>query len=310
MDRRKFLASSAAVVAAARNISAAGPIPKRPYRGGIELSVIGFGGIVVVGMQQQQANNIVAEAFDRGINYYDVAPSYGKGEAEEKLGPALRAYRDRVFLACKTQQRDALAAQKELEQSLKRLHTDHLDLYQLHAVSTMKDVEQILAPGGAAEMFLKARKQGKVRFLGFSAHSAQAALALMDRFQFDSVLFPVNYVCHAEGNFGPQILAKAKAKGVSRLALKALALTRWPEGLERSRRSHPKCWYQPIDDPELARKALSYTLAQEITAAIPPGDERLFRMAMDVAPGVTPMSAADQTKLLDSAKGITPIFTA
>ncbi|MDP6552705.1 MAG: hypothetical protein QF574_11045, partial [Arenicellales bacterium] len=85
-------------------------------------------------------------------------------------------------------------------------------LYQLHAMGNMQEVEQVLAPGGAMETFEKAREEGKVRYLGFSAHSADAAVALMDRYSFDSVLFPINYVCYAQGNFGPQVVAKAKQK--------------------------------------------------------------------------------------------------
>ncbi len=310
MKRRQFLMSAVATGAVARSGKAAQPIPKRSYKPGVELSVIALGGIVVVGLEQKDANNIVAEAFDRGVNYFEVAPSYGKGEAEEKLGPALEPYRKRVFLACKTQRRDAEGAREELERSLKRLRTDHFDLYQFHAVSSMEDVEKITAPRGAAELFLKARDEGMVRFLGFSAHSAEAALALMDRFRFDSVLFPVNFVCYAQGNFGPQILARAKEKGMARLALKALAHTRWPEGVSRADRKYPKCWYKPVDDRELARKALRFTLSEDITAAVPPGDERLFRMALELASEFEPLSAAERRQLLAETKGVQPIFKA
>ena len=310
MERRQFLASALVTSAAARSAHAAQAIPKRLYRDGVELSVVAFGGIVVIGMEQAAANNIVAEAYDRGINYYEVAPSYGKGEAEEKLGPALEPYRKKIFLACKTQKRDAAGAREELERSLKRLRTDHFDLYQFHAVSSMKDVEQILGPGGAAETFVRARKEGKVRFLGFSVHSAEAALALLDRFRVDSVLFPVNFVLYGQGNFGPQILAKAKEKGVARLALKGLAHTKWPQDLARNQRSYPKCWYKPVDDPALARKALRFTLSQEITAAVPPGDERLWRLAVDIAATFEPMKPAEQKQLLASTAGVEPIFRA
>ncbi len=260
-----------------------------------------------MGMEQAEANRTVADAVARGINYFDVAPSYGNGEAEEKLGPALAPHRKNVFLACKCERRDAEGARQQLEQSLKRLRTDHFDLYQFHAVAGMKDVDQILAPGGAGELFLKARQEGKIRHLGFSAHNAEAAIALMDRYRFDSVLFPVNYVNYAQGNFGPQILAKARELGVARLALKAMAHTTWKEGESHT---YPKCWYHPIEDPDLAHKALRFTLSEDITAAIPPGDERLFRIALAAAPGIQPLSAAERRELLASAAGATPIFHA
>jgi aryl-alcohol dehydrogenase-like predicted oxidoreductase len=307
MDRRSFLKAGIVTSTALPGLRADEPIAKRPYNQDVSLSIIGFGGIVVMGMEPQEASRTVAGAVARGINYFDVAPSYGRGEAEEKLGPALEPYRKNVFLACKCERRDAEGAREQLELSLKRLRTDHFDLYQFHAVSSMKDVEQILAPGGAGELFLKARKEGKIRYLGFSAHNTEAALALMDRFRFDSVLFPVNYVNYAQGNFGPQILARAKEKGIARLALKAMAHTTWKPGEEHT---YPKCWYHPIEDPELARKALRFTLSEDITAAIPPGDERLFRIALEAAPGLQPLTANERRDLLASAQGATPIFHA
>ena len=307
MERRSFLKSAVAGSAAAQLRAAGKQIPKRTYRDNVKLSIIAFGGIVVMGMEQKDADKEVASSIDRGINYFDVAPSYGRGEAEEKLGPALKPFRKNVFLACKTQRRDAAGAREELERSLKRLSTDHFDLYQFHAVSTMDDVEKILGPGGAAETFVKARQEGKVRFLGFSAHNADAAISLMDRMKLDSILFPVNFVLFAQGNFGPQILAKAKEKGMARMALKGLAYAPWAKG---EKRTSPKCWYRPITDPELAAKALRFTLSQEITAAVPPGDERCYRMALDIAAAFKPMKKAEQEALLATTKGVEPLFKA
>ncbi len=307
MQRRDFIRSTLAASVALQSIRAGEPLPKRTYKDDVKLSVISFGGIVVVGLDQKVANQTVADSVERGVNYFDVAPSYGDGEAETKLGPALKPFRKDSFLACKTQRRDAAGAREELETSLKRLHTDHFDLYQFHAVSSMEDVRKILGPGGAAELFVKAREEGKVRYLGFSAHSAEAALALMDGMELDSVLFPVNYVCYSQGNFGPQILEKAKEKGLARLALKAMASHRVPKG---QKRPNKKCWYVPIDDREQAAKALGFTLSQDITAAVPPGDETLYAMALDIASTLKPMPAAEQKKLLASAQGIEPIFRA
>jgi aryl-alcohol dehydrogenase-like predicted oxidoreductase len=204
--------------------------------------------------------------------------------------------------------RDAAGARAELETSLGRLRTDHFDLYQFHAVSSLDDVDRIVAPGGAGETFLKAREEGKVRFLGASAHSAAAAISLMDRFALDSVLFPVNFVLFQEGKFGPQILEHAKKKGVARLALKTLAHHSWAEGADRS--AWPKCWYKPIDEPALAEKSVRFTLGEDVTAAIPPGDAKLFRLALDCAGRFRPLSVKDREELLESARGLPPIFRA
>jgi predicted aldo/keto reductase-like oxidoreductase len=310
MDRRKFLGTAAALTATAVS-GAAAPLPRRPYKNGIDLSIIAFGGIVVCGLPQEEASRRVAGAVARGVNYFDCAPSYFNGEAEIKLGQALRPYRKDVFLAEKTTKRDAKGAREELEQTLRRFDTDHVDLYQFHAVGSMQDVDRILAPSGAAETFHAAKKEGKVRFLGFSAHHAPAALRLIDALELDSVLFPVNVNAWENGGFGPQILTKAKAKGMPRLALKALAFGKWPAALKESDRKYPKCWYQPIDDREMARLALRFTLNQDITAAVPPGDERIFDMAIELASAPLPkLSTSELAGLKSKITALEPVFTA
>jgi aryl-alcohol dehydrogenase-like predicted oxidoreductase len=310
MDRREFLGAAAALTATAA-CGWAAPLPRRPYKNGVDLSIIALGGIVVCGLSEGEASRRVAEAYDRGVNYFDCAPSYFSGEAEGKLGEALRPYRNKVFLAEKTMRRDAKGAREELEQTLQRFHTDHVDLYQFHAVSSMDDVDKILAPAGAAKTFFASRKEGKVRHLGFSAHNAPAALRLMDALELDSVLFPVNVNAWENGGFGPQILSKAKSKGMARLALKALAFGMWPAGMKESERKYPKCWYQPIDDREMARLALRFTLNEEVTAAVPPGDERIFDLALELASAPLPrLNAAEPMALKIKIASLEPVFRA
>jgi aryl-alcohol dehydrogenase-like predicted oxidoreductase len=320
MDRRDFLKKStvAAGLAASQKVlqplARAGGVATPPStfskrrlgKTGAELSIVGFGGIVVTDTEQSFANNIVAEAFDRGINYFDVAPTYGN--AQERLGPALEPYRERVFLACKTTKRDKEGAAAELENSLKLLHTDHLDLYQLHALTKREDLEKALGPGGAMETYVAARKAGKVRFIGFSAHSVETALAAMDGFDFDTILFPFNFVLFSQAHFGPQVLERARKKGMGILALKAMAKTTWPKTMKESERPNPKCWYQPAALPEEAALALRWTLSQPITAAVPPGDEKYFRLAMDVAQKFEPIRADEEKSLMAHAAGVEPIF--
>ncbi|RJP35347.1 MAG: aldo/keto reductase [Candidatus Omnitrophota bacterium] len=283
-----------------------GKLPKRPLgKTGIHLSIIGFGGIVVMNVEQDHADQVVAEAVERGVNYFDVAPTYGN--AEERLGPALEPFRKDVFLACKTTQRDEEGSAKELQASLKKMRTDHFDLYQLHALSKLEDLDQASGKGGALETFVKARDEGLTRLIGFSAHSAEVALAAMDRFDFDTILFPFNYVTWHQGNFGPQVYAKAKEKGVARLALKALARQSWPKGADRSQ--FGKCWYQPVSDPIEAGLALRFTLSKDITAAIPPGEESLFRLALEIADRFKPLEKEEEEKVRQLASGLHPIFS-
>lgn len=271
---------------------------------GEQLSLIGFGGIVVMNAEPADAASIVAEAVDRGINYFDVAPSYGN--AEERLGPALEPHRDRVFLACKTTKRTRDEAAQELRESLRRLRTDRFDLYQLHAMTTREDLETATGRGGALEAFVEAREQGLIRHIGFSAHSVEAALELMDRFPFASILFPTNWTEYFNAGFGPQVVERAVEKGVGRLALKAMARQKWPEGADRAQ--WPKCWYEPVSERREAELALRFTLSQPITAAIPPGEPALFRMAMDVGERFQPISDDEREELRRRAAGLTPFF--
>jgi len=243
---------------------------------GEKLSVIGFGGIVVMNVTPEEASSHVGEAVDRGINYFDVAPSYGN--AEERLGPALKPYRDQVFLACKTGKRTSTEARAELEGSLRQMQTDRFDLYQFHAVTSTEEAQQILAPGGALEAVLKAREEGLVRHIGFSAHSEEAALYLLDQFPFDSVMFPVNFHCWEQGGFGPRLCEKAVEKGAGIIAIKALAKRRVFEGESKVWK---KCWYIPVDTPEEIASALAFTLSKPVTAALCPGHIELMRLVCD-----------------------------
>lgn len=313
MERRTFLkqaAITAATVASASQVHAAktpsNPIAKRALgKTGEKLSIIGFGGIVVMNEDNGAASNIVSEAVDRGVNYFDVAPSYGN--AQERLGPALAPYRKNCFLACKAEERKADACRKQLENSLKLLKTDHVDLYQFHGLTKMTELDTVLGPGGALETMEAAKKEGKIRYIGFSVHSVETALAAMDRYNFDTVLFPVNWVLFSQANWGPQILKRAQEKNMGILALKGMAKTVWAAD-QKENHPEPKCWYQPAAFPHEASLGLRWTLSHPITAAIPPGDERYFRLAMDVAQNYKPLEPHEEQALLAGGHGVEPIF--
>lgn len=312
MRRREFLkqaAVTAATVAASRQLKAktpANPIARRMLgRTGEQLSIIAFGGIVVMNESTGESSNIVAEAVDRGINYFDVAPSYGN--AQERLGPALAPYRKNCFLACKTEGRTRDDSRKQLEESLRLLKTDHIDLYQFHALTKMAELDKVLGPGGAMETMEAAKKEGKIRYIGFSVHSAETAVAAMDRYNFDTILFPLNFVLFTQAGFGPQILKKAQEKKMGILTLKSMAKTVWPDDQKKDH-PEPKCWYKPAGFPDEATMGLRWTLGHPITAAIPPGDERYFKLAMDVAQDYRPLDPREKQELLAGAQGAEPIF--
>lgn len=321
MERRKLLKglSAAGLLAlldpayltARESLQAGGPpakpVPRRPYgRAKDQLSVIGFGGIVVKDVTPEDAARYVAEAVDRGVNYFDVAPSYGN--AQERLGPALKPHRDKCFLACKTGQRDAAGAQRELDESLRLLQTDHLDLYQLHAITTMADVEKVFGPGGAMEVFLKARDRGKVRYLGFSAHSEQAAHAAMDRHDFDSILFPLGFPTWVKEGFGHSVHKRAQEGNKGILALKAMAHQKW--AVPEQARKWKKAWYEPFDQIDQAALGLRFTSHLPAHAMIPPGHWELFKMAVELAQAgaLTPLNDAERKLVASIAEGSDPIF--
>ena len=267
---------------------------------GQELSVIGFGGIAVMNEEPEEAARLVAQAISRGITYFDVAPGYGN--AEERLGPALKPYRDKVFLAGKTGERLAHEAEAELHRTLERLQTDHLDVYQFHGVPSLEEADKILGPGGALETFVAARDQGLIRHIGFSAHSQEAAVRLLDAFPFDSMLLPINTACWSVGGFGPEAVEKAVEKGTGILALKSLAKRPVAEGEVKR---WPKCWYVPVDTVPEAMECLAFTLGQPVTAALPPGHADLVWLACDALDALTDR-AADTVH--EMPKDAAPIF--
>jgi predicted aldo/keto reductase-like oxidoreductase len=270
---------------------------------GERLSIVGFGGIVAAKVTQKEADYYVGEAIDNGINYFDVAPTYY--DAEDRMGPALEGKRQNIFLACKTEDRTKAGARALLEQSLRKLNTDYFDLYQLHAVTTLEDVEKIFGIEGAMETFLKAKQEGLIKHIGFSAHSEEAALALMDKFEFDSVLFPINWVNIFNSNFGPKVIEKAKGKGMGILALKGMAKTSLTEGKVNK---YPKGWYEAIDDKGLASLAYRFTLSQPITAAVPPGDIEHLRWAIEAVKDFKPVTAEEIESLKKQASGLKSLF--
>ncbi len=283
-------------------------LPRREYgKTGEFLSIVGFGGIVVMGSEQTDANRIVAEAVERGVNYFDVAPTYG--DAEERLGPALKPYRDKVFLACKTAERICGPAIVSLRKSLDHLQTDHFDLFQLHGlVDVEKDVDVAFSKGGVMEMVVNAKKEGRIRYIGFSAHTEEAALAAMNRYAFDSILFPINFACWHKSGFGMKVMEKAQKSGLPVLALKAMARQLWQDD-KSDHGEYSKCWYEPLTNLEQAALALRWTLSQPVVAAIAPGVESLFFHAVDVATNFSPITSDEERQLKSLAQSLNSVFS-
>lgn len=185
---------------------------------GMTVSELGFGGIPILRLESGEAEKIVRHAFDRGINFFDTAYAYR--DSEEKIGRAFAGRRDKVIIATKTMRRDGAGALEQLEQSLQRLQTDYIDLYQLHQVAQESVWQTISAPGGALEVLQKAKVAGKIRFLGVTSHSRPMAIKLIQTGLFSTVQFPFNFIeVDAAGDLHPE----ARRLGMGILVMKPFA---------------------------------------------------------------------------------------
>jgi predicted aldo/keto reductase-like oxidoreductase len=285
-------------------------LPRRIFgRTGEKVSVVGFPGLALSHYDQERCNAGLLDAFERGVNYYDVAPAYGKdGDCEKKMGIGLEAVnidRSSIFLACKTKMRDKEGARSELERSLKRLKTDYFDLYQMHHLRSPEEVKQALGPGGAIETFLEAKKEGKVRYLGFSAHTTKGALGVMNGFRFDTAMFPINFVEFFKIGFGEPVLELANKQGVAVLAIKPLSKGPWPEGAERTR----KWWYRATETQDEVNLAMRFTLSKKpVVAGIPPSFLDLLDKTIEAGRSYRPIKEDETLKLQEMAKDCTSLF--
>ena len=283
-------------------------------RTGIQISAVSYGGIVSAGnfegaicpeVDQKGSDRYVAWAIERGVNYFDAAPSYG--DTELQLGNSLRPYRQKVNLSCKTLERDRKGAEKELRQSMKLLHTDYFDVYQLHCISSMYDVEAAFAPGGVMELMRELKEKGIARNIGFSAHNEDAAIAMIERYDFDSVLFPFNWFMNMEHGMGDRLIKLAKERNMGVLAMKAFIECGWSVK-ERYASKYPKSWCKPIDTEEEAFgvAAMKYALSLGVDTLIPPGNFDHFSFAVEHIDEciANPLCDADRAFLTEKLKTV------
>jgi len=314
MKRRSFLkvVGGAAVVlpgkltAAPFTVDSTGMPMRLLGRTGLKVSIVGFPGFGLRLGEQDQCTAAVRKAFERGVNYYDVAPAYARGVCEERLGIALQGLdRSRYHLACKTKMRDQAGCLEELDRSLKRLKTDHFDVYQLHHLVQPADVKKALGPGGAMETILKARDQGKVRFIGFSAHTTKAALEALRGFPFDTVMFPINYVEYLNRGFGKEVLELAAEKKAGVLAIKPMNAGK---PLRGEKLAH-QWWYRTLDKQEEINMAWRFSLSLPgVITGFPPAWLDLADKAVTAGYAYRPITEEENQKLRQMAAGQGSIF--
>jgi aryl-alcohol dehydrogenase-like predicted oxidoreductase len=244
-------------------------------------SVLLYGGAALAAVDQETADRSVQLALDAGINHFDVAASYG--DAELRLGPWMPRIRDRVFLATKTERRDRDGAWTQINRSLERLQTDHVDLIQIHAVGDLAELDRVTGPGGSLEATVRAKDEGLAGAIGITGHGHQAPAThreALRRFGFDTVLTPLNPVLDRDRAYRSdydRLVAEAQAQDVGLMVIKAVSRRNWPAA------EHTYAtWYEPFDDQERITAAVAWVLShREVTGIATPGDVRLLPLVVE-----------------------------
>ena len=264
-------------------------------------SVLLYGAAALGEVSQEIAEASLDDALAAGINHFDVAASYG--EAELRMGPWVAQVRDRIFLASKTGDRDAVAARASIESSLTKLQTDSLDLLQLHAVGSLDELDLVTGKGGALEAALQAQQEGLVRAVGITGHGHQAPathLEALRRFPFATVMTPLNARLWRDTDYRRDfeaLVAEVRAQDAGLLAIKAVARRNWPgalAGQDVGTQTHDT-WYEPLAEPRTVAAATSWVLAhEELTGMTTPGDVRLLGLLLAAERDRLPLDQARQ----------------
>jgi aryl-alcohol dehydrogenase-like predicted oxidoreductase len=267
-----------------------GEIPRRPLgRTGVEVSALALGGYhMAMAKTKREAVQIVHEAIDAGVTFIDNAWEYHEGLSEELMGKALEGRRHQVFLMtkCCSHGRDKKTALRQLEQSLKRLKTDHLDLWQIHEVIHDNDPDLHFARGGAVEALEQAKRDGKVRFVGFTGHKdPDIHLKMLSHdFPFDTCQMPLNVFDATFRSFERRVLPALLVRGIAPLGMKSMC----GEGAPVKKR---------VVKPE---EALRYAMSLPVSATISGMDSlKVLRQNLRIARGFVPYSEEEMQALRD-----------
>jgi aryl-alcohol dehydrogenase-like predicted oxidoreductase len=280
---------------------------RRLGRTGHESTLAIFGSAAFFEISQADADDAMKVVIESGVNHIDVAPLYG--QAEERLGPWLAKERDRFFLGCKTEERNKEDAAAEMRRSLKRLQVDSFDLYQLHAVCTMEELDQVTGPEGALEAIIEAREEGLTRFIGITGHGMEAPSVFLEalrRFDFDTVLFPLNFVLFARPGYrkdSEELLRQCKERDVGVMIIKTIAKGPWAEP-PRTRTT----WYEPFEEPKMMQRAVDFVLSQDVTGLITAGDTGFLPRVLAACERFTLMSDEEQDALIAEGSSYELIF--
>jgi len=266
-----------------------------------------FGAAAFWEISQADADKVMEQVIEAGINHIDIAPSYG--QAEERVGPWMPRERERFFLGCKTMERSKQGAWDEMQRSLKRLQTESFDLYQCHAITTMDELDAVTMKGGALEAFIEARDRGLTKFIGITGHGVDAPkiyLEALRRFDFDSILFPLNFVQMGNPEFrkhAEELIATCKAKDVGTMVIKTVTKGPWGE-----REKTATTWYEPFDDMEKIQQAVNFALSYDVTGLCTAGDTRILPLVLKACENFRSMGDAEMEMLIESGQQFEPLF--
>jgi aryl-alcohol dehydrogenase-like predicted oxidoreductase len=267
-----------------------------------------FGAAAFWDVTQEEADAVLELLIDAGVNHIDVAPSYGK--AEERIGPWMPAERERFFLGCKTMERTKDGAAAELRSSLERLQVDSFDLYQIHAITNMDELDQATQPGGALEAIIAAREEGLTRFIGITGHGVDSPVIFLEalrRFDFDTVLFPINYVQYTIPSYrenAEELVRQCRQRDVGTMIIKSICRGPWGD--------QPKVnttWYQPFVQMDQIQTAVNFVLSQDVTGLCTVGDTSVLPLVLEACENFTPLTPDEQEDLIASAEEFQPLFT-
>ncbi len=269
-----------------------------------------FGGASLKSVTQKEADQTLEVLLQYQINHLDLAPRYGDGEAEKRVGPWMREHRNNFFLATKTMQRTYQDAKDGLQASLDRLRVDYVDLIQMHNLTDPEEWETAMGPGGALEALIEAREQGLARYIGVTGHGMTVPdmhLGSLERFDFDSVLLPCNYIIMQDQNYAEsfnRLVAGCKQQQIAVQTIKSLACRPWAEGGGRTR----SCWYEPLEDQADIDRAVHWILGNPDVFLITVGDIHVLPRVLAAADrsGQSPSDTAMQTMV--ASKGMELIF--
>lgn len=266
-----------------------------------------FGAAALSNVTQEEADTAMERVLAAGVNHIDIAPSYG--EAELRVGPWMPEYRERFFLGCKTMERTKDAARAELERSLDRLQVDAFDLYQLHAVTSFSDLDACTAEGGALDAALQARSEGLTKYIGITGHgnhSPAVFLEALRRFDFDSVLFPLNPIQMRDPEYrrdAEALIAACRQKNVGTMVIKAVARQPWGQ-----RKWEYDTWYEPFDQQGEIQKGVDYALSFDVSGLCTSGDVTILPLFLKACGNFSPMDEDEQAALERARAGYATIF--